>query len=98
VTITSHAYERAFGRIRAAGGNPDKVLQAAELLARTYRAPTAVRLLTLPEQVGTPWGEESNGDQVWAICRDSRVVTLMLRRSTQPATPDALRVDRVVLL
>lgn len=37
----------------------------------------------------------SNGDTVWAIVREGRIVTVMLRRSTQPATPDAFGVDVV---
>lgn len=37
----------------------------------------------------------SNGDQVWAIIREGRVHTVMLRRSDQPSTPQALRVRRV---
>ena len=37
----------------------------------------------------------SNGDQVWAIIRGGRVHTVMLRRSDQPSTPQALRVRRV---
>jgi hypothetical protein len=37
----------------------------------------------------------SNGDQVWAIIRDGRIHTVMLRRSDQPSTPQALRVSKV---
>jgi hypothetical protein len=37
----------------------------------------------------------SNGDQVWALVRGGEVITVMLRRSTQPATAAALRVDAV---
>lgn len=36
----------------------------------------------------------SNGDTVVAIVRDGEVRTIMFRRSTQPFTADALRVDR----
>lgn len=36
----------------------------------------------------------SNGDQVWAIVRGGRVVTMMFRRSTQPATAEAMRVEQ----
>lgn len=38
----------------------------------------------------------SNGNDVWAVVRDGTVVTVMFRRGDQPATPQALRVDRVV--
>lgn len=37
----------------------------------------------------------SNGDEVWAVLRDGALVTIMLRRSDQPATPQALRVQHV---
>ncbi len=38
----------------------------------------------------------SNGDCIWAIVRDGAVSTIMLRRSNQPATKAALRVDAVL--
>jgi hypothetical protein len=38
----------------------------------------------------------SNGDCVWAIVRDGEVATVMLRRSNQPSTRAALRVDAVI--
>lgn len=38
----------------------------------------------------------SNGNEVWAIVRDDELVTVMLRRSDQPATAGALRVEQVV--
>lgn len=37
----------------------------------------------------------SNGTLGVAIVRDGNIVTFMWRRDNQPATPDALRVDRV---
>lgn len=58
----------------------------------------AVRILRLTAQRHTPWGEVSNGDEVWAVVRGGSVRTVMLRRSTQPATPEAMRVDAVLLL
>lgn len=39
--------------------------------------------------------DASNGDSVVVIVRDGEVVTAMLRRSWQPFTPAALRVDEV---
>lgn len=38
----------------------------------------------------------SNGNEVWAILRDCLITTVMFRRSNQPHTPAALRVDRVI--
>ena len=58
----------------------------------------AMRLLTLPSQVGEAWGDRSNGNQVWAIVRYGELRTVMLRRSTQPATPQAFNVDKVTIV
>lgn len=45
---------------------------------------------------GEAWSDESNGTQVVAVIRHSKVVTLMFRRETQPWTPESLRVDVVI--
>lgn len=45
---------------------------------------------------GEPWTDTSNGGQVVAIIRDKKLVTMMFRRDTQPATAEALRVDGVL--
>lgn len=59
----------------------------------------AVLLARLSSKRGERYGEgASNGDTLWAILRDRKVVTIMRRRSTQPSTPAALRVDEVVRL
>ena len=41
--------------------------------------------------------EESNGSVLWAIVRDCRLITFLLRRTNQPSTAAALRVDEVIL-
>lgn len=38
----------------------------------------------------------SNGNEVWAIVREGYLRTIMFRRESQPATPEALRVRKVV--
>lgn len=38
----------------------------------------------------------SNGDTVWAIVRGGAIATVMLRRSDQPSTKGAMRVDVVL--
>lgn len=58
----------------------------------------AIRVMKLAGQRNDAWGEESNGDEVWAILRRGELKTVMLRRSSQPPTPSALRVDKVVFL
>lgn len=80
----------------------DKAVDIADALSRKInghmRAGSfAVRVTRLDAQVNDAWGNESNGDEVWAIVRDKVVKTIMYRRSSQPATAEALRVDAVVL-
>jgi hypothetical protein len=77
----------------------EKVYWAAGQLAAASSAPSeALRLVNLKSQVGLAWSDRSNGDEVWAIVRNRRLVTIMLRRNTQPKTPAALKVDRVTLV
>lgn len=97
----THAQQRTVERLTDAGMSKvgiDKVYHVANYLESKVTGDTAVRLLVLPQRVNAAWGERSNGDQVWAIYRDGRLATVMLRRSTQPETPEALRVDKVVRL
>lgn len=91
---TNHATERALGRITDAGLSGRKVLAAADAIAAKVNGSAGVLLTTLPEPKGQYW-TESNGNQVWAIIRDHRTVTLMLRREDQPSRADRLRVDNV---
>lgn len=96
---TNHATERAETRIKECGLSPRKVMECASDIADKVRdyGSVAVHMTTLPESHGEYW-VESNGSQVWAVIRDGRVVTLMLRREDQPGTPDRLRVDHVMRL
>lgn len=59
----------------------------------------AVLLARLGNHVGQEGAfrsrEESNGDLVILIVRDSKPVTIMYRRSDQPFTAVALRVNQV---
>lgn len=68
-----------------------------ELPERVPEGSAAVVLMRV-EHRGTPWGEESNGDLVVAIVRDGRVVTVFLRRSSQPLVRESFDVDRVLVL
>lgn len=98
----THAWQRVDERMAECGFDADtrdKVFQAARLLAAQSGAESeALRLLILPEQVGESWGDRSNGDTVIAIVRNRRLATVMLRRSTQPFTPEALDVKRVTII
>lgn len=94
--LALHAHHRATGRLRAAGIPEERIAAFLALAVRAAldaRVDTAARLGRCT-YAGT-W-DTSNGDEVWAIIRDGRVVTLMLRRSTQPRTPQSMSVVRVV--
>lgn len=97
-----HAYERVTERLTEAGYDQatiEKVYQAAEMLAAQSKSSSeAIRLLNLNSQVGKAWSDRSNGDEVWAIIRGRNLVTIMLRRSTQPKTASALKVDKVTII
>ena len=101
-TRTNHSTERAIERMAQAGLNPQAVLALADQVARSTSVATAVLIVTLPDRAGDDRDDiltrESNGNEVWSINRDGRIITLMLRRSNQPHTADALRVNRVMAL
>lgn len=69
----------------------------ADVESARYRASVAVRVARLAQPVGDPWGVESNGSDVWAVIRGGTVVTVMLRRKSQPTNPSAFGVDRVIV-
>jgi hypothetical protein len=92
--VTNHAVARSLDRFGPKVA--DTLLAKAAIAAATCPDRSAALLLArLPKMKGIAWGDASNGDDVWAIVRDGHVVTLMLRRSTQPATPSALHVAAV---
>jgi hypothetical protein len=99
--MTSHARERALERLVCEAGlsaaRAAELLARADAVARRRGGSLALRLLVLAARVGAAWSERSNGNEVWAVCRDGRVVTVMFRRSTQPATPGAFGVREVLL-
>jgi hypothetical protein len=99
---TAHSTQRAVERMTQAGLNAGRVLDLAAQVAKATREATAVLIVTLPDRVGDDRDDiltrESNGNEVWSICRDQRVITLMLRRSNQPHSADALKVDKVLTL
>lgn len=102
ITPKGHAYERVEDRMAEAGFNAEtraKVFAAAAMLAsQSANRSEAIRLVTLPAMVGEAWSDRSNGNEVWAIVRGRRLVTVMLRRSTQPKTPEAFDVEAVTLI
>lgn len=93
---TPHALGRMAERLSPA--DRQRVSDAlARVESRRYRSSVAVRVARLSAPVGTPWGAESNGSDVWAVVRDGAIVTVMLRRKQQPTNPAAFGVERVIL-
>lgn len=99
--LCNHAWRRVVERLSTA----EQQLFFARMAALQEVGPRSaqghdwgVRVLKLGRQRGEAWGEQSNGDEVWAVLRRGEVKTVMLRRSSQPPTPEALRVDKVVFL
>lgn len=92
--ISGHATERLMGRLTDVDIN--SISDRAEYFADTHPTGSwAVLVYRCDAFMCDP--TLSNGDSVVAIIRDGRVVTLMYRRSTQPFTPEALRVDDVAV-
>jgi hypothetical protein len=99
MSLTAHALARAAERhgVHLDPADQRRILDAAVALANDADDDVAAVLHRLPQQVGVPWSDRSNGDLVVAIIRGGQVRTLMFRRGTQPLTPEALRVDRVLV-
>lgn len=100
MALTFHAGERAAERLTAAGIDPAVVMREADVIARRFATTSiAVRLRALSAKYGDNRADvlsrESNGDEVWAVCREGTVRTVMLRRSTQPRTKEAFGVALV---
>jgi hypothetical protein len=95
-----HAQERVEERLELAGWTPverGQLFSFAEKWAdRTDAESEAIRLKTLPAIVrvsGDAYGVHSNGDEVWAVYRNQELITVMLRRSSQP--DNNLRCNKV---
>jgi hypothetical protein len=98
--ISQHAYQRLLGRLtRAEQQDVLNKLKVLETLRETFCGHDfGLRLLRLGCQRNDAWSDQSNGDEVWAVLRRGELKTVMLRRSSQPPTAEALRVDKVVFL
>ena len=88
----------AHAALRLASGRlPDsdvRNIQRAALRAAERHDNAAVVVHRYPDV--RSWDYQSNGDTVWAVVRNGTVVTVLLRRSTQPCTPETFRVREVV--
>lgn len=97
--LSNHAWRRIVERLTPAEQQSffavmHVLLEQAPHLGHDF----GVRVLRLGNQRNDAWSDESNGDEVWAIIRRGELKTVMLRRSSQPPTAWALRVDKVVFL
>ena len=100
MNATIHAIDRTSERLAECGEDPRLVMSEARRIAAAHAdKDLAVRMRVLDTAYGDTSGgsdRQSNGDEVWAVCRHGVVRTMMLRRSSQPRTPDAFRVDLVL--
>lgn len=99
--MSQHAWQRVISRLQPA--EQVAVLGRISVLEDYLRrhqpgSDIGVRVLKLDGQRNDAWSDQSNGDEVWAVVRRGDIRTVMLRRSSQPGTAAALRVDRVVFL
>lgn len=65
-------------------------------IAKSCRLDTAVILCQVAERYVRDGYIGSNGEWVILIVRHQYPVTIMFRRSNQPMTPQALRVEQVI--
>lgn len=92
--FTRHALDRIGGREIS-----QDLLARVDNLAAHCRMDTAIRVARVSFHGDNTQAyrdrAESNGEEIWAIVRDARVVTMMYRRANQPATREALRVQAI---
>ena len=98
--VSQHAYRRVFERLAPAEQRAlfDRLAVLERLKGQYCGHDWGIRVLKLRGQRNDAWSDESNGDEVWAVLRRGELKTVMLRRSSQPPTAEALRVDKVVFL
>lgn len=92
---THRMIERLVGDAGLTIAEATDLCRKADGVAAVTRKHVAVMLKRLDRQVNAHGGARSNGNRVWFILRDGVVTTVMLRRSTQPETPEAFDVEKV---
>jgi len=70
--------------------------EVASIVAERVPAGNAVKSWAVFCGWAQGWAGASNGDEVWAIVRAGVIRTVMYRRRSQPKTPAALDVERVI--
>jgi hypothetical protein len=103
--LTQHTAYSSDWRFRAIP-NISALMQSAENIAKTVSDSAAILLTELPQTVCENRLDASkadyrnrklsNGDRIIAIVRQGHVITSMFRRSDQPLTRYALRVDKIL--
>lgn len=100
--MTEHCIKRLKDRLAEIGyfgEAPDRLrVLAYDLASKSKHQSEAIRLFKIKNIHGIPWSDDSNGDEIWAIIRGGRLITIMFRRSTQPMTAESLRVEKVTIL
>lgn len=94
--MNNHSSQRLYDRVISNGvplEEANTIVPKLERLASEVKKDVAVLCYKFrKEQVS----DLSNGDEVWAIIRHNSIVTIMLRRNSQPKTCGALRVAQVI--
>lgn len=97
----THAWERVEERLTEAGFDAETrrliFVNIDRLASMSQYRSEAIRVLELPTYIGE-YGDRSNGNEVWAIVRGRRLVTVMLRRAEQARRPSAFDVEAVTII
>ena len=90
----THAQTALYDRTLGTDLHPDKLFRTAcQVAQENSNQSVAVRLANLKSENTAGL---SSGSELWAVCRGGHVVTVLLRRPTQPHSAAALRVARVI--
>ena len=102
--VTTHFLQRLKKRLSDNGLDFDLVkLEIAKIVKTEFNA--GVSYAVLVKDLGEHYGDdcfdyynryESNGSCLWIIVRGNKAITFFFRRTNQPSTTEALRVDKIV--
>jgi hypothetical protein len=98
--ITQHVRDRLSERLHGVVDDPESVISGVVDIADGKSGSAAILIARLPRAFGDNSANkntrDSNGDEIWVIARDGRIITIMLRRAAQPKTCDRFDTDVVV--